>query len=186
MTGVAYTINTTTTFKVAEVINITSQVYNINTTVLAGCGGITSASQGAQLQAGTRIGLSWFANDTVDVFVFNSTEFEAFQSTGMTSPNLAAGANSEGTLRFNPVSSGSYYVVVHNPYGGTNCQAAKNVRLYGATGTATQMVTMTSTVTAPAEFVTSSYSTVTETTTTHVTSSCSNPLWAWLLGIESC
>jgi hypothetical protein len=151
----------------------------------------------ASLPQGAEVLLSWAGNEVsehdpalspeaVAIYVFNSTEFVAYNSSGgvLTTPNVANGSSPDGDLEFRVPSAATYYLVVENPnaqMGGSN--ANEGVTVFGSVTQASSVVTQ-STQTVTYTTSTETLSTITLTTTT--TTSCSHYLWEWLLGAKSC
>jgi hypothetical protein len=102
------------------------------------------------LIAGMNVNVYWTANNTLDVYVFNSSENAAYATSNatMTSPNITSSPNSRaGSLSFHVSVNDSYYVAFYNPHNGTQGPGSYEVTLLNATGIATFPVTTASLVT---------------------------------------
>jgi hypothetical protein len=160
----------------------------------------------APLSVGTDANVSWSASETVNVYVFNSSEFGAFTSSGQTSPNLATDSAANGTLDFHAPGTDTYYLVIQNDYTSWTCVSGvcargANIR-YTTDGSethpksATTFMTSTVTYTTSTQTVVTSTSTATYTTSTQTvvtwvststtTSTCSHDVWSWLGGAKGC
>lgn len=134
----------------------------------------------ANIPGGADVSVSWSASDTVDVYVFDSTQYSVWQSNhGTTSPNMASQPGAQnGTVGFHTSFTDTYYLVVHNPHTcGLFCFGGNNVTLYGTNGTATYSVQTTVFVTQTMTYTTSRVTPVTVTSTSTTTKTCSTPFW---------
>ncbi len=132
------------------------------------------ASSSSPLTTGEDVQVTWSADDTVDVYVFDSSQYSAFSSSRTTSPNIAGQTNSQsrGTFGFQVSFDDTYYLVIHNGHTGPFFgMEAHNVEVFGATGTATYQRTVSVYTT----------QTLTFTLTSEATNSCSYRFWNWLL-----
>lgn len=196
---VTYTTSSTTSVPITQQQTTSSQVWSVSQTTL-GCN--KYVVQGASLSTGWDVQVSWSASDTVDVYVFDSTQYSAYASSGTTSPNIASqsGAPASGKLGFHVSFSDTYYLVFHNLHNGFLCIGAENLAIYSGTGTATYQIPVTTYVTQVVTYTTSSQTLVTQTltstsvstayipqtftsTTTHT---CSYDFWTWLIGSKAC
>lgn len=160
----------------------------------------------APLTAGTDANVSWSASEGVNVYVFNSSEFSAFTSSGQTIPSVATGAAANGTLDFHVEGADTYYLVIQNEYTSWTCVSGVCARgasiRYTTDGSETYPKSattfMTSTVTyttstltvvtstSTATYTTSTQTVMTWTSTSTTTSTCSHDLWSWLGGAKGC
>ena len=160
----------------------------------------------APLAVGTDAQVSWNASETVNVYVFNSSEYGAFPSSGQTSPNVATDSAASGTLDFRIASNDTYYLIIQNEYSSWNCVSGVCARgasvRYSTSGSETYPVSTTTFKTSTVTFATSTLTVVTSTSTaTYATSTetvvvstststttrtCSHALWSWLGGAKGC
>ena len=159
----------------------------------------------ASLTVGTDANVSWSASESVNVYVFNSSEYGAFTS-GQTSPNIATHSAANGTLDFRVAGTDTYYLVIQNTYSSWTCVSGvcargANIR-YTTNGSETYPTSTTTfmtsavtyttstltvvTSTSTATYTTSTQTVVTSTSTSATTSTCSHYLWSWLGGAKSC
>lgn len=147
------------------------------------------------------INVTWSASNTVDVYVFNSTQYSNWVSYGAVSSNIAKETNApmSGSLSFSVADSDTYYLVLRNPLG-LFCEGSSNLIIDSATGTATYLaqsvskVVQTSTYSSTSPTVTTQTSTTTivsstvilSTSTTTTTKSCTPDLWSSLFGLRQC
>lgn len=101
----------------------------------------------SQLSAGQDASASWSASDTVDVYIFNSTQYSVYSKSGDSSNSMAGETNKQaGTIGFHVQVSGTYYLVVYDEdigvYGAGNLY--ESIYLYSAGGTATSPPSATS------------------------------------------
>jgi hypothetical protein len=104
----------------------------------------------ARLTAGMDVQLSWIANNTLDVYVLNSSENAAYADSNatMTTPNVASSElYASGSLSFQVLANDSYFVAFFNPHNGSRGLSSHIVQLLNATGIATFQTTATTTVT---------------------------------------
>lgn len=140
----------------------------------------------ASLTTGSDVGISYSADDTVDVYVFSSSEYSQYVSSGTTSPNIAEQTGvTSGTVGFHVNFADTYYLVLHNPHTGFLGIGGHNIGV-SASGTDTYPTTTTTYITQTVTYTTSSLSVSTETSTSTSTQSCSYLFWNWLLGSKSC
>ncbi len=88
--------------------------------------------------------VSWIANNTLDAYVFNTTENAVYANSNATttSPNIASSLNSEeGSLSFHVSVNDVYFLAFFDPHNGSLGLAPHSVGLYNATGMATFQVT---------------------------------------------
>ncbi len=113
---VTYTTSSTTVVPVNQQTTATASVFFIGQTTLQP-NYYTSAS--ASLTAGSDVGATYSADDTVDVYVFSSSEYSQYLSSGTTSPNIAEQTGvASGTVGFHVSFADTYYLVLHNPHTG--------------------------------------------------------------------
>lgn len=160
----------------------------------------------ASLAVGTDANVSWSASESVNVYVFNSSEYGAFTSSGQTSPNIATGSAANGTLDFRVTGTDMYYLIIQNEYSSWTCVSGvcargANIRYTTAgsetypkstttfmTSTVTYRTSTTTVVTSTSTetYTTSTQTVVTSTSTSTTTSTCSHDLWSWLGGAKGC
>ena len=92
------------------------------------------------LSAGQDASVSWSASNTVDVYIFNSTQYSAYAKSGTASDPVASQTDlPSGTIGFHVSVAGTYYLVVYNQnigvFGAGNVYYS--IILYSAGGTAT-------------------------------------------------
>ena len=164
--SVASTVATTTVAQIEQTTTQTERVYNFNpllvfqpTLTSIPDFYLTSPSliitpdqyvyQDFPLVAGMSVQVDWIANNTLDVYVFNSSENAAYANSNATttSPNVANSPNSrDGSLTFGVPVSDTYYVAFFNPHNGSQGPGSYEVQLINATGTATFQVTTSTSV----------------------------------------
>jgi len=180
---VVYTTTSTTLVPVVQQTTATAPVFGIPQTTLQ-ANYYTSSS--AQLSTGTDVGVSWSSDDTVDVYIFSSSQFRLYEQSGTTSPNIASQtALSSGTIGFHVSFSDTYTLVLHNPHTGFFGLGAHNIGV-AASGTETYPTTTTTYITQIVTYTTSSTTPVTLTLTSTTTKTCSFQFWNWLVGSKSC
>jgi hypothetical protein len=160
-TSVASTVTTTTVTQIERATNETDRVYNMNPrtvfqatlTTMAGAyyhlSTITITPnqyvyQDVALTAGMDVQVWWIANNTLDAYVFNTTENAVYANSNATttSPNIASSLNSqEGSLSFHVSVNDVYFLAFFDPHNGSLGLAPHSVGLYNATGMATFQVT---------------------------------------------
>lgn len=104
-----------------------------------------SVDTSSALSAGMDVSVSWSADDTVSVKVFNSDQYNLYASnTGSPQPIVSKDNVASGTLGFHVSAGGTYYFVIYNPHTGFIGIGSHNVGIYNARGTATwqEMVTL--------------------------------------------
>ncbi|MDA4115975.1 MAG: hypothetical protein OK442_05415 [Thaumarchaeota archaeon] len=198
-----FTTSSTTSVSVSQSTNATQPLFMESDSLLA-----TNHYDFyyASLTVGTDADVSWSASEAVNVYVFNSSEFSAFTSSGQTGPSFATGSAANGTLDFRVSGTDTYYLVIQNEYSSWTCVSGvcargANIR-YTTSGSETypkwtttfmtstvtyttstpMVVTSTSTVT----YTTSTQTVVTLTSTSTTTSTCSHALWSWIGGAKGC
>jgi hypothetical protein len=199
---VPYVTRSTTVVAVTQTHSTSSSAFGISPVTL-GCNEYAHSS--TTLTVGEDVQISWSASDTIDVYVFISTEYQSYVNSGTTSPNVwgESSAPASGSLSFHVSGSDTYYLMMHNPHNGVNCFAAENLAIYSATGLvypAPSVSYITQTVT----YITSGQTVITQTVTTTVTSvststkyitftltsasptSCASYFWNWLFGTKNC
>jgi len=161
------------------------------------------------LAPGSAVEVAFNATGKVDVYVFDSSQFDSYlggvreaEKLGPSTANLNGEAS--GELAFYAQSEDSYFLLVLNAPLGGSCGGVPTVNLNSAGGSAVFQVPVTSysmeavTYTATSEFVVvlttsttmTSEATSTETVQTTLTSTstttCNPAFWAWLLGPQGC
>jgi len=204
-TASPYETSSTYVATIMSQVTTTSRIWSISQTALT-CNTYKFAS--AYLPSGSSVQLSWSASDTVDVYVFNSTEYMRYVLSGATTPNVAGenGASMSGTMNIILFGSDTYYLVMHDSHGLVSgiCQTGGSMAVYSTSATATYAVPVPTYSTETTAYVTSSTSIETRTFTTTVTSvststtyttytltststtMCESPFWRWLLGPRTC
>jgi len=197
-----YVTSSTAVVAVTQTNSTSSSAFGISQVTL-GCNEYAHAS--TTLTVGEDVQISWSASDTVDVYVFTSTEYQSYVNSGTTSPNVWGenSAPASGSLGFHVSGSGRYYLMMHNPHNGVNCFAAVNLAIYSATGLIHQAPSV-SYITQTATYITSSPTVITQTVTMTVTgvslstkyitftltsastTSCAPYFWNWLFGTKNC
>lgn len=142
-------------------------------------------SYSATLTVGTDAQVSWQASGTVNVYVFTSAQYNAYRTSGTTSPDVASASSSSDSLTFHISGTDTYYLVIENPNGGFLGIGATNVG-YTSSGSETYPTTSTTYITQTVTYTTSSPTVVTTTSTSTTTKTCSYNFWAWLTGSHSC
>jgi len=160
-TSVASTVTTTTEAQIERAANQTDRVYNFNPrtvfqptlTTMPGAYLVSPTItitpnqyvyQDVALTAGMDVQVSWIANNTLDAYVFNTTENAVYANSNATttSPNIASSLNSEeGSLSFHVSVNDVYFLAFFDPHNGSLGLAPHSVGLYNATGMATFQVT---------------------------------------------
>lgn len=178
-----YTTSSNTAVPVTQQTTATAPVFVIGQTTLQPN---YYQDSSAQLSTGTDVGVSYSSDDTVDVYVFSSSQFTQYQTSGTTDPNVASQTGlTSGTLGFHVSFSDTYYLVLHNPHNGFLGIGGHNIGV-SASGTETFPTTSTTYITQTVTYTTSSQFPVTQTLTTSTTKSCSYLFWSWLFGSKSC
>ena len=163
-TSVASTITSTTAVPIQQATTQTQQVYNIAAYTIPANQYVYTNSQ---LTTGMDVQVSWSAADTVDVYVFSSTQYAAYSNSGTTTPNIASAPTAQsGSLSFHVSATDTYYLVIFNPHNGFFGLGSHSVGLYSASGTATYQGTTTTYVTQTTTSVTYVPQQVTATETT--------------------
>lgn len=177
---VTYTTSSTTPIPITNQGTGTSAVFGIDQTTLRP-NQYTNA--GAHLTPGSNVLISYSADDTVDVYVFSSTQFSQYAASRTTSPNVAVqtGASS-GTVGFYVNLADTYHLVLYNPHSGLGAFEIS----VSASGTDTYPTTTTTYITQVVTYTTSGIVVTTTTLTGTNTQSCSHPFWSWLLGAKGC
>jgi hypothetical protein len=177
---VTYVTSSTTLIPITNQGTGTSAVFGIAQTTLRP-NQYTNA--GAYLTPGSNVWISYSADDTVDVYVFNSTQFSQYAASRTTSPNMAlqTGASS-GTIGFYVNLADTYYLILHNPHTGLGAFEIS----VSASGTDTYPTTFTTYIKQVVTYTTSGIVVTTRTLTGISTQSCSHPFWNWLLGAKNC
>jgi hypothetical protein len=160
-TSVASTVTTTTEAQIERTTNQTERVYNMNPvtvfqptlTTMPGAYYHSSTVtitpnqyvyQDVALTAGMDVQVWWIANNTLDAYVFNTTENAVYANSNATTtlPNIASSLNSEdGSLSFHVSVNDVYFLAFFDPHNGSLGLAPHSVGLYNATGMATFQVT---------------------------------------------
>lgn len=137
-TSVASTVTTTTEAQIERAANQTDRVYNFNPrtvfqptlTTMPGAYLVSPTItitpnqyvyQDVALTAGMDVQVSWIANNTVDAYVFNTTENAVYANSNATttSPNIASSLNSEeGSLSFHVSVNDVYFLAFFDPHNG--------------------------------------------------------------------
>jgi hypothetical protein len=177
---VTYTTSSTALIPITNQGTGSSAVFRIDQTTLRP-NQYTDA--GAYLTPGSNVWISYSADDTVDVYVFSSTQFAQYDASRTTSPNMAVqtGASS-GTMGFYVSFADTYYLVLHNPHTGS---IGFDITV-SASGTDTYPTTTTTYIRQVVTYTTSGIVVTTTTLTGTNTQSCSHPFWSWLLGAKGC
>jgi len=163
-TTVASTVTYTTAVPIQQSNTQTKQVYNLASTTIPAN---QYVYQSAQLTTGMDVQVTWSAANTLNLYVFSSTQYAAYASSGTTSPNIANMQSSQsGSLSFHVSGSDTYYFVIFNPHNGLFGIGSQPVGLFSATGTATFQGTTTTLVTQTTSSVTFVPQQVTSTQTT--------------------
>jgi hypothetical protein len=165
-TSVASTVTTTTEAQIEHATNQTERVYNFNPLVVfqptlttvpnvyVNSRTITITPnqyvyQDVALTAGMDVQVWWIANNTLDAYVFNSSENAAYAESNATttSPNIASSPNSQiGSLSFHVSVNDIYFLAFFDPHNGSLGLGSHSVGLSNATGMATFQVTTTTLV----------------------------------------
>jgi len=166
-TTVASTVTTTTEARIEHATNQTERVYNFNPRVVFQPTLTTIPNvyvnipviivtpnqyvyQDVALTAGMDVQVWWIANNTLDAYVFNSSENAAYAESNATttSPNIASSpASQSGSLSFHVSVNDVYFLAFFNPHNGSLGLSPHSVGLLNATGMATLQVTTTTLVT---------------------------------------
>ena len=167
----ASTVTTTTSVAIQRVITQTQRVYNINPNSIhlsehvpaqyvfqniVIIGAYRYIYQTVALTKGMDVHVEWSANNTLDVYVFNTSQNSAFAGSNATatSPNVASSLDSfAGSLSFRVPANDTYYLIFFNPRNGSLAMGSQPVRIYNGTGTATFQVTTATTVTQTTSYV---------------------------------
>jgi hypothetical protein len=164
---VASTVITTTEAQIEHATNQTERVYNFNprfvfqATLTTMPNAYTNLPiitvtpnqyvyQDVALTAGMDVQVWWIANNTLDAYVFNSSENAAYAESNATttSPNIASSpASQAGSLSFHVSVNDVYFLAFFNPHNGSLGLSSHSVGLFNATGIATLQVTSTTSVT---------------------------------------
>ena len=172
---ITYITSSTSTETIIEQSTTSSQVWDIASATI-GCNPYPQAQAytyaSAQLQTSWTVAVSYSASDTVNVYVFDSTQYSAFVSSGTTSPNIYGQGNApaSGTFGITASLSDTYYLVFTNPHNGVDCLGSHNVGIYSGIGTATHTVPVTNTIYQINQYETSSQTVTTQTSTSTSTS----------------
>jgi hypothetical protein len=165
--SVASTMTTTTEAQTEYATNQTDRVYNFNPHLIYQPTLTTMPNfylespiivitpsqyvyQNVALMAGMDVQVWWIANNTLDAYVFNSSENAAYAGSNATktSPNIASSLNSQdGSLSFHVSVNDVYFLAFFNPHNGSFGLDPHSVGLSNATGMATFQVTSTTLVT---------------------------------------
>lgn len=200
---VPYATSSTGVVAVTQMHTTSSPAFGISQVTL-GCNEYAHSQM--TLTAGQDVQISWSASDTVDVYVFTSTEYQGYVSSGTTSPNVWGQdvAPASGSLSFHVLGSGTYYLMMHNPHNGVSCFAAESLAIYSASGLAYSQAPSVSYVTQTVPYIASTQTVITQTLsvtmvrvstsaeyvtfalTSASTTSCASNFWNWLFGSKSC
>ena len=202
---VTYMTSSISTETITQQVTTTSRVWDVGSTTLNCSNTQTSVEwtfAESTLSAGMDVNVSWSASNTVDVYVFNSTQYGNWVSSGVASSNIAGENNAptNASLSFQVQVSGTYYLVLRNPHLGLFCEGSSNLGIYSAVGTATYLALTVSNVVQTNTYTTSSKAVTTQTLTTTIvsstvisgtnttttTESCSSAFWSSLFGSKSC
>lgn len=154
-------MTTTTEAQIERTTNQTERVYNMNPrnvfqatlTTMPGAYLISPTItitpnqyvyQDVALTAGMDVHVSWIANNTLDAYVFNTTENAVYANSNATKtfPNIASSLGSErGSLSFHVSVDDLYFLAFFDPHNGSLGLAPHSVGLFNATGMATFTVT---------------------------------------------
>ncbi len=126
----ASTVTTTTAVAVQRVVTQTQRVYNINPSSIhlsehvpaqyvfqniVIIGAYRYIYQPVPLTKGMDVRVEWSANNTLDVYVFNTSQNSAFAGSNATAtvPNIASSLDSfAGSLSFSVPANDTYYLIV--------------------------------------------------------------------------
>jgi len=193
---ITYTTGSAITETTTQEVSTTSQVWNL-TPVTLNCSNTNSnvewTYQREALADGMNVNVSWSASNTVDVYVFNSSQFTNWNSSGIATSHFAGQKNapSKGSLSFQVLVDDSYYLVLHNPHLGLFCEGSTDLGINSATGIATYQTQTISEITRVHTYVSSGQTVTTQTLTTTIfsptavsgtitettTKSCSQAFW---------
>ena len=103
--------------------------------------------QTASLSVGEDIQVSYSASDTVNAYLFSSSQYSSYSGQSNPSSEVAQTGQASGTISFRVSASDTYYLVIFNPHNGFLGLGSHSVGLYSAGGTAASLaaVTLTST-----------------------------------------
>jgi hypothetical protein len=97
------------------------------------------------LSAGQNVSVSWSASNTVEVYVFNSTQYSTYAKSGDASSPVATQNLPSGTFGFQVPATGTYYLVVYNEntevFGAGNLYYSIILNSAGGTATSPQRTT---------------------------------------------
>jgi len=153
----------------------TTQVYNVSSYPIStgGC-----FHQAAQLSVGMNVSVTWNAVDTVDVYVFTSSQYSSYSCGSSPAASVANQLDTaSGILEIRVSASDTYHVVVHNGHTGVGVMGG-TVELNRLSG----IVSSTQTVTYSSYVTYTQTATATLTTTTTSTSTGEIGFWQWLFG----
>jgi hypothetical protein len=85
--------------------------------------------EGANVETGRTLSLTWSANSNMDCYIFTNTQYDAFTQSGTPGTYIAHGTDSQGTISTNTLQSGTYYAVLVN----AATDFGVEVKLYQAT-----------------------------------------------------
>jgi hypothetical protein len=144
--NVPYVTSSTYQVPVTQQVTTTEYGYGISQVTLQ-CN--QYAYSGWALSPGMNVKVSWSADNTVDVWVFTSSEYDSYVSSGTTNPNVAnwGGAPQSSSLSFYVSGADTYYLVLHNPHNGIACLGSSPLAIYSASGQAIYTVQVTTYVT---------------------------------------
>lgn len=141
----------------------------------------------ANLPAGADVQLSWTTDNSVNVFVFTSSEYSAFTGSGTTSPNVVSKTGtSSDSMSFIVSAPDTYYLVLQNTNNGLLFGYGAKNDTVSSSGTASYNVETTVYVAQTNTFITSTtiYTTITTTSTSTTTTTCSVALLKMLIGAK--
>ena len=180
---VTYVTSSVAQVPVTNQVPVTQSVLGIVSTTLQPNYYVDSS---AQLNTGTDASVTWSSDDSVDVYVFDSSQFSAYTQSGNTSPNIMSQTGQmSGTLGWHVTFSDIYYVVLHNPHTGFLGIGAHNIQVTNQ-GSETYLASQTTYITQVITYTTSSLATLSSTVTSTTTKSCSYSFWSWVVGSKSC
>lgn len=84
-------------------------------------------SNGAYVQAGSTLSLSWSADGSLECFILTANQFSNFKPYGIVSEREAYGAGKSGTISANIQNSDTYYAIIRNTF-----TLGSSVKLYQA------------------------------------------------------
>ncbi|HME18624.1 MAG TPA: hypothetical protein VKF15_02675 [Nitrososphaerales archaeon] len=201
-TTVGYTATNASVIEYVHQVMTTAHVLTISRTTLYCNQSVYAANP---LVAGADVQVTWNATGKVDVYVFNSTQFDSYLgSEQITSSTVNQTGEASGVLRFRASSTGSYFFFILDPPVGRSCLGAGTIWVSAPGGPAIYSLPVTSYTTeyttytaASQQEITQTYtstfaltSTSTElipvTLTSTSTTSCAPSFWAWIFGPKSC